>query len=447
MLNRFYVPLFFALVVPLLAAGPGLAQEPSPPKGKPSVAKNAATPGAWIARADEKAPWRNVDADEAIPAGDLLVSLPGAALVTNNGAVRLTAWGDFDSRSPLPILETGVILRSSEGFDLDVYLDRGRIDLKNTKESGPARVKLSFQHETWEVTLDEPGAEMAVNTYGRWPAGVIFRKAVDRPTQPLSFTLVLVTKGTITLKTPTRTVSMKEPPGTSLAFWECSTGECAEPLHLNRLPDWIDQSSGLSDRAKRASELLEEYRKLRVEVGPNKAVEIFHESDDVIKQGIALIGMAAQDDLPRLAQAMASARNPEIWDHGITVLRHWLGRSADHPKQLSEFFSTRAGYEPHIAKTGIELLYGFTEEETRSPALYQILIRLLTAEQRPIRNLAAWHLYRLVPGAREKIPFKPNASEEEFEQLAKAWQEYLPPGKVPREIGSEDEPIKPEPKN
>src|SRR5262249_9510069 len=82
-------------------------------------------------------PWQVVKQKEELATGDLFVGATDAAIVSRNGAVRLAVVGDLNRDSPFPILETGFSLNTpADGVDLDVSLDRGRIDLTNLKKEG-----------------------------------------------------------------------------------------------------------------------------------------------------------------------------------------------------------------------------------------------------------------------------------------------------------------------
>src|SRR5205823_1483375 len=88
--------------------------------------------GSILRRETPDAKWQYVDEKESIKPGELLLGLPGAALDSRTGAVKLTFLTDFGD-SPFPVIECGVILHETKDFDLDFTLDRGRADLTNTK--------------------------------------------------------------------------------------------------------------------------------------------------------------------------------------------------------------------------------------------------------------------------------------------------------------------------
>src|SRR2546423_1647331 len=86
-----------------------------------------------LRREAEGQPWRIVNVNDNLRAGDLLVGGAGAALQSRNDAVRLSFLGELAGTSKYPIRETAVVLHDSKDVDLDVTLDRGRIDLVNRK--------------------------------------------------------------------------------------------------------------------------------------------------------------------------------------------------------------------------------------------------------------------------------------------------------------------------
>ena len=188
---------FLVLGSALVLAAPAVAADEKPAR-KP-VARCAAETGVLLRREAPEKPWRTVADKEALSSNDLLLAIDvGGALVSNNGAVKLSFRGDYHGNSPFPVLETAVVLNvAADGFDLDVTLDRGRIDLVNSKEKGPARVRVRVQDRDGEVTLTEPGARVAVEIYGRWPRGVPFTKDPKPEDRPALAIVILAIKGEV----------------------------------------------------------------------------------------------------------------------------------------------------------------------------------------------------------------------------------------------------------
>src|SRR6266567_4380184 len=140
------------------------------------VGKLATVKGTLFQREAPLAQWQPVAEQGPVYSHDMLVALPGGAVDSKNGAVRLTFQGDLDEKSPLPIVESAAILHSGPDADLDVTLDRGRIDVTTRREQGPSHVRLRFHHETWDVNLAEPGTRVAFEIFSRWAPGTRFEK-------------------------------------------------------------------------------------------------------------------------------------------------------------------------------------------------------------------------------------------------------------------------------
>ena len=77
-----------------------------------------------------------------------------------------------------------------------------------------------------------------------------------------------------------------------------------------------------------------------------------------------------------MGKALAEAKSLEEWDFGITILRHWLGRSRGQDQKLYSTLIELRGYTPQQATTIIQMLYGFSETDLRQPETYEVLIRI-----------------------------------------------------------------------
>jgi hypothetical protein len=372
--------------------------------------------------------------NEDLYAGDLLVSLPGGTLTSKNGAVTLKALSDFDGRSPLPILETAFSLNDPKENDFDFVLDRGRVDLTNIKTDSSATVRLRFWDQSWTISLDDPNTRVAVELCGRWPSGTRFKVAepgsdpAKYPT-PVASLVLLVLKGSASINVGGVTLALKAPPGPAELRWNSLTGARPQPLKLEKLPAWADPEAKLSEQGKKVAAVVEKFRQARA-IEPAKAIDSFLASGDPIEQRVALVTLGGLDELQKMGKALGEAKSSEEWDFGITILRHWLGRARGQEQKFYSALIDLRGYTPGQAKTIIQMLFGFSESEIKQPETYEVLIEYLVHEKAGIRNLAAWHLVRLVPQGKT-IPFKPNGSPQENERVYEAWQKLVPKGKLP----------------
>src|SRR5262249_17760165 len=148
---------------------------PPPPGGDGSGTAMASlfknTPYLLMQRTNDNEPWQRVRPNTKVGPNTLLVSLPGSrSLLQTTGDVDLMLWGNVPEFLPIPLLESAVRLQPSPDVDLELTLERGRVLVANRKAQGPARVRVHFNEEkpkpkpeTWEITLAEPGTEVALD--------------------------------------------------------------------------------------------------------------------------------------------------------------------------------------------------------------------------------------------------------------------------------------------
>jgi hypothetical protein len=236
-------------------------------------------------------PWQIVKHGEQLFTGDLLVGMPGAAIDSADGAVRLALLSDPDRRSPYPILEAAVVLHQSPGHDLDFTLDRGRVNLTNQKKEGPAKVWVRFHDQAWGATLEEPGTQIALQLFGRWPAGARFTTEPGPKDVPAANLLLLVVKGEARVKHGGSTHFMKAPPGPALLHW-CNQVGGESPEQLDALPAWADAQRRDTERAKMLKAAMDKFRKLALEKSLPAAIDQFLASDVPGERAMAIIFLA-----------------------------------------------------------------------------------------------------------------------------------------------------------
>ena len=415
-----------AIAIVLLAAGVTPARPPAATATSPAATFAAREPGADA--------FRVLPANASLNTGDLLVTLPGAALTSANGAVALKSLADYDGKSPLPALETAFTLNDPKDADLDVTLDRGRIDLTNAKAEGKAVARVRFWDQVWTVTLDGPGSRVAFELCGRWPAGSRFRAGDpppgEKPAVPVATLVMLVLKGSATAELGGFALGLSAPPGPALVEWDSVHGVRPEPLKLEKLPDWADPEVGLTEDGKKAVAAVEAFRKARAD-NPAGAVDRFLVSADPAERRVALVTLGATDDLVGLGRELSSPKVADGWDFAVTAARHWLGRSPGNDRKLyAALTSPVQGYSPAHAGIVLQLLHGFGPDDLKQPEAYELLVGYLGHDRAAVRNLAAWHLARLVP-AGKGIAFRPGCPKAEAEAALREWRKLIPPGQLP----------------
>jgi len=392
--------------------------------------------GTMMVRTSADSKWHAVKAAERLPAGDLLVGFPGAAIDSENGAVHLTMLGDLDRNSPYPVIENAVVLHGGDGADLSFTLDRGRVDLINRKTSRAAQVKVKVRDTSLELSLLEPGTRVALETYGRWPRGARFSKEPDPKNAPTTSLIILVLKGEALLKHGGFEKTMRAPPGPAMLEWDSVTGADESPAHLDKLPTWAARHDDDSPETKQKKEVIEEFRQAVLAKGHEAALEDFLASDNKMHRALAVFVLGALDDLPRLGKALREAKHFDVWDNGVVALRHWIGRGPGQDQILYKGLIERVNFKPRQAEAVLQLLHSFGEEDLARPETYQGLIDFMDHDLLAIRGLAYWHLYRLVPAGRE-LGYNPLGTKEERDEGTKKWRKLVPPGTVPSRTAGE----------
>jgi len=421
-----------AATTPATNGGTGSVVEPKPDEPKRAgVAKSASAKASIFRRAGGFGkPWQVVDEKEGLPAGDLLLGLPLAAIDSSNGAIHVTFLSDLDELSPYPVKENAIVLWDNPKVDLEFTLDRGRVDLINTKQKGEANVRVHIRDSIWDLTLETPGTRIALETYGRWPRGARFTKTPGPKDAPTTELAILVLKGEAALKHMDVHFALKAPPGPALIQWDSVTGMDDTPMKLDKLPPWAASGSEDTPTAKMKKAALEAFRKEAASKPIGEVIDALLNSDDAYHRKLGIIAAAAFDDLERLGKALREAKHPDVWENGVLSLRHWIGRGPGQDQILYQRLLEKVKLTPIQAETVMQLLRSFSDEDLADPALYQTLIDYLSHDQLAIRGLAHWHLYRLVPEGRD-FGYNPLAPKEERDKAIAKWKSLIPVGKMP----------------
>ncbi len=387
------------------------------------VGKLVSPEGTLFQRAPTGGAWRIVPAKGGLHAGDLLLGLPGAVIEAGKGAVRLTFLCNLDNNSPYPILEAAIILHANSDGDVDFTLDRGRVDVANLKERGAARVGLRFHDQKWQAVLEEPGSRFAVELYGRWPKGARFTTKPGPSDVPAADLLLLVRQGRVDLRHGSCQHALSAPPGPALLHWDNSGDRPEAPQKLDKLPEWAGEKT-TSERGQRIVKALEAFRQQARMSSPREALRAFVTSEDAYKRSVAVVVMAAMDDLEGLGEVLTATRYPDTWDRAVVVVRHWLGRCAGQDQILYRYLLDKRAIKPAQAATILQLLHSFDEADLAQPELYRMLVRYLDHERLGIRGLAYWHLSRLVPAGR-KFGYDPLAPKQERDKAGAMWKKLI----------------------
>jgi hypothetical protein len=393
-------------------------------KDKAAVAKCTDVAGALMERTAPGS-WQPLKTGAEVPAGKLLVALPRADIRSRNGAVDLMLVADVGKRGPYPVLESAVVVNDDPAVDLDVTLVRGIIGLTNRKAKGPATVRLRFRRTIWNVTLLEPGAFAGAELYARHPPGLptLHDGKVEEPTVNV---VLRVLKGQAFVDMDGVGHRLQAPPGPAQVVWH-SVDRHPVIQRLEKLPLPIlpqdEKERAIFDAVAAAS------RSLTEQAIP-AALDRLAKSDKKVDRLVGVTWMGALDQMPQLLGALADARHADVRDQAILVLRQWIGRDAAKVGKLYQALKEHLHNSDVTARTVVQLLFGFNDEERAQPATYELLIGDLMHKQLPVRELAYWHLVRLAPTGRD-IPYDAAGGEAQRRRAVEQWQALIPEGRLP----------------
>jgi hypothetical protein len=410
--------------------GVGLAAPAHAEEQRPAVAKSVGEPGTILRREGTAKPWQLVGESEPLHAGELLVAGMGAALEANNGAVGLLLLGGAGDTPPLPIIESAIVLNSGPDVDLDFTLLRGRVDVVNRKAKGEAKVRVRGRESAAEIRLLEPGSRVALVLSGRWPPGIPFRKdAKPEEHKPALAFAVFVLQGAIELKTAKLQFEMRAPPGPALLEGDDIGDTDASPQRLDKLPAWAAEKADADD-FKKVRAGLARFRELARQKSVPEALDQMLQSDNAVDRKIAVAMLGATDDLERLTNCLVKAPTLDVWENGVGVIRHWIGREPGQDQKLYRALIDKQKLTTAQAETVLQLLHNYGYDALTIPETFESLLDLMESDQLAIRGLAHWQLYRLVPPGR-KIGYDPLAAPEKRAQAVQEWRKLIPAGKLP----------------
>jgi hypothetical protein len=375
--------------------------------------------------------WQLTKEKEELPAGTRIIGGLGASIVSADGAVRATMAGDIAGLSPYPILETSLVLEeAAKDADFAFAMDCGRVDLVNLKPAGlgAAKVRITVRGKTGEIVLPKQGDRVAVEIYGRWPRGVRFTKTPKETDAPAQVILVIAVKGDVELNTPNHSFALHAPPGPAMLSMDDVTDKEPQLYRLDQLPAWVDAKDDA--KAAKMGAATKKFRELAARRSVGEALEELASSEESADRRLAVVLLGATNDLKRLGSVLALTKHPDVWDNGVIILRHWIGRGPGQDVKLYKVLVTEAKYGEGEAALVLQLLHSFGESDLRRPETFQALIDLLDSDRRLVRGLAHWHLIRLVPKG-DEIAFDINATPDQRAKALKAWRDLVPAGTIP----------------
>jgi hypothetical protein len=437
-MNRTMMPGAILLIALSSAQAAELGSRPASWEPRVVLGKYLSPVGNLLVNEQPGQPWRTLGSRADVHSRDLLLAPPGirARLETAPRAVELTLWGNLPKLTDFYGLQSAVVLHDSRAFDLDFTLGRGRVLVTNRKESGPARVWLRVEGAAFQLILAEPGDTVALALTSYWPRGVPFRftpKPEEGPVRTLNF---LVVKGQVDMRVSGTLYALSAPPGLASFHWDSVNGSDGAPRQRRELEPWADPNREPAADAKPYLDAIVRYEAVVKDKEPRTAL---FELLDAAARGedreqskalaeFAVLGLASINDIDRVMQALDDPRHAVARKAAVVALRHWIGDEAGRDQLLYQYLIEHLSYSKAQAATVLQLLHSALAAE--EPETYETLIAYLRHEKLAIRELAWWHLSRLV-SEDSLIPYDPAGEPAERAKAAAAWKELIPSSSLP----------------
>lgn len=429
---------------------PGNVTDPAPPNNEKPVDSNPAQVehhrvGMYVSqekphtvlfqRLTDKDRWQRVHGPRSvIQSGYALLSLPGyRSEVDLNKGVRLTLWGDLpDPNRLVAVAESMATLHDSPSADLDVTLQRGRIAITNNKKTA-AQVRLRFEQEVWEITLDDPAAEVIVERWGSFSPGVGYTKEALADGPEVGVALVS-SHGTCHLKIGSFTQLMHEPEGPALFLWDNTQAPERTPRTLKKLQRWLTQANYTPTEARDLESLSTRLEKEEPDIVLPQAVK----DDQQFERRIAVHSLAAMDDLGDLIDALGDENHRDVRLEAINALRRWMATDKGYAQKVHDALLRKFNSTGEIANA---LLYTFSVEQLSDPNTWEMLIARLDHPNLAVRELADAQLALLLPEWHRSIPYDPAGETDQREVAVAMWKRIIPSGQLPPRPGQPPPPL------
>jgi hypothetical protein len=344
-------------------------------------------PAILLARPPDATEWQRVQPG-AVSSADTLVCLPGyaAQLHVNGGRILLRGHLLEYARHPLNqlLLESAVTLHQPpDGCDVDLTLRRGRVFLSNSRAKDTLTVRLRLLEDIWDLVL-EPGAEVGVTLLRNYVTGQNWNTE-----EPLSEVYLLVLRGRVEMHIDSRKFPMEAPPGLAAFGWTSIDGryQGPDPVRDQAIAPTLEAWSKTppsTDAVKALNPALKELSALMAG-NKNPLIVLSEElgSDRPEHRRLAICALGAVDQVPKLLDVLNDADPAHAAERelAVHVLRRWLNRGLEQNAKLYDAKNPDRGilrdrrYTQREAQTIVTLLHNFSEQDSRQPETFALLIR------------------------------------------------------------------------
>jgi hypothetical protein len=402
------------------------------------------SPSTLVRRQEGPDGWRRLKPGARVFTNDRLVSLPGyASEVHLNSGVHLLLRGHVPQLSLFPemdyLQDCAVVLHKGKALDADLTLERGRLFVSNHKDKGSATVRLRFEKQVWDLTL-QPDAEVVLDLLRRNRSDIDYIH--DEESLATLHLFVLHGKAGLAIGYQ-RYPDLSPPPGPAYFVWDNKGPGVQGPIKQDKVPPFFAKMLPVSNRAAEDMNLALKEISLRMPTdNPVAALdEVLQKSKQPMQHRLAIYCLGALDQVRKLIDILGDPAPLRALDRdtAIFTLRRWLGRGAAQGRLLFDG-KKRSGilldgpmYRFREAEILFVLLHDFTVEASVKPETYELLANYLLSDKVAIAELARWHLVRLPLSNKvaELLEFNAAASRADRERLANAVKRQIVSGRVP----------------
>jgi hypothetical protein len=397
------------------------------------VAPEKWPPTVLLQRQSDQYAWGRLRRESQVFTASNLMSLPGyRSLLVLDSQVSLTLWGNIPEFSNWPpVLESAAMLNApAAGIDVDLTLDRGRIQISNEKPDAPARVRVRFFRETWDLTL-QGKSQAVLDLWGYYPRNIGFGTDAHGPGPVI--TVDLYVHGQVALQAGARQFPLSS---LSKISWSSTGGDLSPPQVLTKPPEWwTDRVTAKKDNPQLTYAMLAllDYSTLldKHEAVVDAVSTSVRESPDPTTRAIGALFLGALDAIPQLIEALEDRVHPEVRGSSAYALRHWMARNREQDAELYRTFIEKRAYPKEKAALLMRLLHDVSELDARKPETFEQLIDSLNHENLNIRELAFWHLAHLVPEGARTIPYDATSDPDKRQAAVQQWKKLFAAGKIP----------------
>jgi pSer/pThr/pTyr-binding forkhead associated (FHA) protein len=377
--------------------------------------------------------WARLASGDKVFADHALISLPGyRSTVALKSGVDLTLWGNLPEFSGFPPLrESAVVLKDPADADLDLVLSRGRIHLFNSKAAGPAKIRLSFFSQVWEITLPDAKSEACVELWSLpWAAPAPGRES------GASAEAHLFVRGQARLKSGDQELNLDD---RGHIGWATAS---AAPLSAETWPElpgwWTKPPDRKGPKVEKAMLSLVYWSE---QLAPRKdgggALDVIRSRVQATGAAdmVGLLFLASLDAVQPLVGFLSDRQRSEVRGATVHALQGWLSRGPRHAAELVRLLQN-AGYSREKARLIVDLLHFFPKDSLRAKKTYEELAGHLDHEELVVRELALWHLAELTRAGQipakeaEAIRYDPLADEGQRRSAIEQWKKLITSGKV-----------------